>query len=95
MRCSGPSGSGARLVVRGPRVRQIYILALDSKSEPPTMTVDLDVEGCRYLEDRDTAAVLAGSRDRVTSFSERWTFALTGDADQPWRIAAVDSAPPA
>jgi predicted lipid-binding transport protein (Tim44 family) len=86
-----PGGPNTRLVVRGPQVKQIYILALDASAEPPTMTVDIDVEGCRYLEDRDTTAVLAGSRDRVTNFSERWTFALDGDAGQPWRIAAVSA----
>jgi predicted lipid-binding transport protein (Tim44 family) len=83
-----PSGR-TRLVVRGPRVKQIRIAGLDPAAEPPTMAVELDVEGRRYLEDRDTTAVVAGSRSRSTSFTEHWTFALDGDAAQPWRIAAV------
>ena len=45
-----------RLVVRGPRVRQIRITGLDAAAEPPTMTIDVELEGRRYIEDRDTAA---------------------------------------
>lgn len=83
-----PSGS-TRLVVRGPVVHRIRIVGLDAASEPPTMTVEVDVQGRRYLEDRDTTAVLAGSRSRATSFTERWTLTLNGDSAQPWRISAV------
>jgi predicted lipid-binding transport protein (Tim44 family) len=85
-----PSGK-TRLVVRGPRVKQIRVVGLDAASEPPTMTIEVDVEGPRYVEDRDTLAVVAGSRSRSTSFTEHWTFALDGDAAQPWRIAAVNA----
>jgi predicted lipid-binding transport protein (Tim44 family) len=53
------------------------------------MTIEVDITGRRYLEDRDTTAVLAGSRSRPSSFTERWTFALTGDEAQPWRITAT------
>jgi predicted lipid-binding transport protein (Tim44 family) len=83
-----PSGK-TRLVVRGPRVKQIRVAGLDAATEPPTMTVEVDVEGRRYLEDRDTTRVVAGSRSRSTSFSEHWVFALDGNAAQPWRIVAV------
>jgi predicted lipid-binding transport protein (Tim44 family) len=55
------------------------------------MSVEVDVTGCRYLEDRDTAAVIAGSRTRTTTFTEHWTFALDGDNAQPWRIAVAAS----
>ena len=44
------------------------------------MTLEVDLSGRRYLENRDTTAVLAGSRTRVTSFTERWTMSVTGDA---------------
>jgi predicted lipid-binding transport protein (Tim44 family) len=54
------------------------------------MTLEVELTGRRYLEDRATTAVLAGSRRRATSFTERWTFALGGDDKQPWRIVAVD-----
>jgi predicted lipid-binding transport protein (Tim44 family) len=83
-----PSGR-ARLVVRGPRVKAIRVTGLDAGAEPPTMTLEVDVEGRRYLEDRDTTEVLAGSRSRRTRFTERWKFALTDDPRQPWRIATA------
>jgi predicted lipid-binding transport protein (Tim44 family) len=53
----------------------------------------MDVSGRRYVEDRDTAAVLDGSRERATTFTERWTLALAGDDANPWRI--VDARAPA
>jgi predicted lipid-binding transport protein (Tim44 family) len=84
-----PGGDHTRLVVRGPTVRRIRIVALDAGAEPPRMSVEVEVEGRRYLEDRDTTAVLAGSPSRPTTFIEHWTFALDGDAQQPWRIAVV------
>jgi predicted lipid-binding transport protein (Tim44 family) len=52
------------------------------------MDLEVDVEGRRYLEDRDTTTVLAGSRARLVSFTEHWTFALTDNPQQPWRIVA-------
>ncbi len=78
-----------RLVVRGLEVRHIQIASLDAAAEPPTMTIDVELSGRRYLEDRDTAAVVSGSRSRAVKFTERWILALDGPADQPWRIAAV------
>lgn len=84
-----PGGSKTRLVVRGPQVRKIRIVGLDAAAVPPTMSIEVDLEGRRYLEDRDTTAVLAGSQSRPTTFTEHWMFALDGDAKQPWRIAVV------
>lgn len=84
-----PGGEQTRLVVRGPQVRRIRIVALDAAASPPTMSIEVDLEGRRYLEDRDTTAVLAGSPSRVSRFTEHWTFALDGDERQPWRIALV------
>ena len=55
-------------------------------AKPPTMSIEVDLTGRRYIEDRDTTAVLAGSRSRATSFTEHWTFALDGDAAQPWLL---------
>ncbi|MDA8069771.1 MAG: hypothetical protein M0T77_14365, partial [Actinomycetota bacterium] len=83
-----PSGS-SRLVVRGPQVMRIRIVALAADADPPTMTVDVDLRGRRYIEDRDTTKVLAGSATRPVGFTERWTLALSGDDAQPWRIVAV------
>lgn len=84
----GDPSRRTRLVVRGPHVREIRVAGLDAAATPPTMTVEVDVEGCRYRQDRDTAAVLAGSRTRRSEFTERWTFALDGDEAQPWRVSA-------
>jgi predicted lipid-binding transport protein (Tim44 family) len=82
-------GHRTRLVVRGPEVRKIRIEALDAGAQPPTMTIEVELHGRRYIEDRDTAAVLSGSQSRATTFTEQWTFALDGDARQPWLLSAV------
>jgi predicted lipid-binding transport protein (Tim44 family) len=87
----GDPSARTRLVVRGLEVKHIQIAALDAATEPPTMTIDVELVGRRYLEDRDTAAVVAGSQSRATTFTERWTLALDGPAEQPWRIAGVGS----
>ena len=86
---AGDTSGAVRMVVRGPVVNRIRIVSLDAGAEPPTMTVEVDLTGRRYVENRDTAAVVAGSRTRKTSFTERWTLSLTGDEAQPWRITAV------
>jgi predicted lipid-binding transport protein (Tim44 family) len=86
---AGDTSGSIRLVVRGPVVNRIRIVSLDAAAEPPTMTIEVDLTGRRYVENRDTTAVLAGSRTRKTSFTERWTMSLTGDARQPWRITGV------
>jgi predicted lipid-binding transport protein (Tim44 family) len=86
---AGDASGRTRMVVRGPVVNRIRIVGLDAAATPPTMTVEVDLTGRRYLEDRDTTAVLAGSRSRSSSFTERWTMTLDGDQAQPWRITAV------
>jgi predicted lipid-binding transport protein (Tim44 family) len=73
-------------VVRGPRVRSVTIEALDAHAEPPRMTVAVEAEGRRYVEDRDTARVVSGDPSKVTRFIEQWTLALDGDDANPWRI---------
>lgn len=83
-----PSGK-TRLVVRGPQVRKIRIVSLEPKSDPPSMQLEIELEGRRYIEDRDTRAVLSGSRARRARFVERWTMGLSDDKDQPWRIISV------
>ncbi len=87
----GDPSEQTRLVVRGPQVRQIRIVALDPASEPPTMTIEVDLTGRRYIEERDTTRIVSGSQSKATNFTERWTLALDGDASQPWRIASVGS----
>jgi hypothetical protein len=87
----GDPSERTRLVVRGPQVKQIRIAALDAGAEPPTLTIDVDLRGRRYIEDRDTTKVVSGNPARETSFTDRWTLALSGEAAQPWRIVAVGS----
>jgi predicted lipid-binding transport protein (Tim44 family) len=80
-----PRGTNTRLVVRGPRLEALKIAGLEGS----TFTVEAELSGRRYLEDRDTAAVLEGSKDRATTFTERWTLALGDDPATPWRIVAT------
>jgi predicted lipid-binding transport protein (Tim44 family) len=81
----GDPARKTRLVVRGPRLTNLRITGLRA----PTMTVEADVSGRRYREDRDTLALLEGSRDRDAKFAVRWTLQLTDDADAPWRLVAA------
>jgi predicted lipid-binding transport protein (Tim44 family) len=90
----GDPSQRTRLVVRGPKVRQIKIVGLNAGADPPTMSIEVELEGRRYVEDRQTTAIVAGSQTHATSFTERWTFALDGDSRQPWRIAAVGAPVP-
>jgi predicted lipid-binding transport protein (Tim44 family) len=82
----GDTSRRTRLVVRGPRVKRIRIAAVEVERVPATMTIEVELGGSRYVEDRDTAAVLSGSKDSATTFTERWTLALDGPDDAPWRI---------
>ncbi len=91
----GDSSRRTRLVVRGARVRRIEIAGLQVEREPATMTVVVEVGGRRYVEDRDTAAVLSGSRDAAATFTETWTLALEGPGGAPWRLVSAAGAPTA
>jgi predicted lipid-binding transport protein (Tim44 family) len=85
----GDESRKTRLVVRGAGVRRIRIAGVDVGSEPATMTVDVEVAGRRYIEDRDTAAVVSGSKDRASSWTERWTLDLSGAAETPWVLRSA------
>ena len=87
----GDASRATRLVVRGPRVKRIAIAAVDVDQQPATMTIAVELGGRRYVEDRDTAAVLSGSKDAASSSVERWTLALSGPADAPWQLVAAAS----
>jgi predicted lipid-binding transport protein (Tim44 family) len=82
----GDATRETRLVVRGPRVKRIRIAAVQVEEVPATMSIEVELGGRRYVEDRDTASVLSGSKDSATTFTERWTLALDGPGDAPWRI---------
>jgi predicted lipid-binding transport protein (Tim44 family) len=88
----GDPSAMTRVVVRGLQVDKITIVALDAAATPPTMTIEVHLAGRRYIENRDTLALVSGSQSKVTKFTERWILALDGPAVQPWRIAAVASA---
>jgi predicted lipid-binding transport protein (Tim44 family) len=83
------AGRKTRLVVRGPRVKRIRIDAVAVEQLPATMTVEVELGGRRYVEDRDTTTVMSGSKDSATTFTECWTLALDGPADAPWRIVTA------
>src|SRR5215213_5354855 len=85
----GDATRSTRLVVRGPLVKRIRIAAVQVDQVPATMTVDLELAGRRYVEDRDTAAVVTGSKDSAATFTQRWTLALDGPPDAPWRIVGI------
>ena len=82
--------------MRGPQLRRLAITALHTDGPQPRMEVEAVLSGRRYIEDRDTAAVLSGDKDREREFTERWTFALVGSAEIPWRlISGRSGSPPA
>ena len=57
--------------------------------KPGARPVVVRYAGVWYREDRDTQAVVAGSRDRPTERRERWTLALVDDPEVPWRLVAA------
>jgi predicted lipid-binding transport protein (Tim44 family) len=85
----GDAQRRTRLVVRGPRVEGVRIERVDAQAQPARMEVTLTVHGRRYREDRASAAIVEGSRDREASFAEHWILALDGPGDAPWRVAGV------
>jgi predicted lipid-binding transport protein (Tim44 family) len=85
----GDPSEKTRLVIRGPAAEEIRITGLDAQADPPTMSLELRLAGCRYIENRDTTEVVSGSASHRRRFSEHWTMGLTGDKEQPWRIVAV------
>jgi predicted lipid-binding transport protein (Tim44 family) len=80
-----------RLVVRGLVLKKLRIAAIDTKTTPATMTVEAEVTGRRYRENRDTTTVVDGSKDEETTFSETWTMALDGNDETPWRLVGSAS----
>jgi predicted lipid-binding transport protein (Tim44 family) len=87
----GDPSHRSRLVVRGLQLRALRITGVDAATDPPSMTVEAEIAGCRYIEDRDTTNVLSGSKDREAVFTERWRLVLDGRDDTPWRIARSDA----
>ena len=90
-----PEGERTRLVVRGGRMRAVRITALDAGSDPARMSIEVDVSGRRYVENRDTVALVSGSKDDEIPFTERWTMALSGPEEAPWQIVEAGTSPAA
>lgn len=84
-----PSGR-TRLVVRGPKLQRLRIVALDPTAEPPAMIVEAEITGRRYVENRDTTTLVWGSKNEEAVFFERWRMALSNDEDTPWVIAGPE-----
>jgi predicted lipid-binding transport protein (Tim44 family) len=81
------------VVVRGPRLKKIKIRRVDVGREPAAMELQVDVFGPRYVEDRDTAAVVRGDKNGPQLFVEQWLLTLDGPDDSPWRLAEAAAAP--
>ena len=76
-----------RLVVRGPRVKRIRIAAVQVEQVPATMTVERGAgRTAATWRTATRPTVVSGSKDSAATFTERWTLALDGPADAPWRI---------
>lgn len=88
----GDASEKTRLVVRGPVLEALRIAELDKDAEPPAFTVEATLRGRRYVEDRDTLALVSGSRDSEVTFTERWRLALDGTGPMPWRLTAASAA---
>ena len=89
---AGDSSKRTRLVVRGPVLKSLRIARIDTHGTPPTMTVEAEVTGRRYREDRDTTTVVEGSKDKERTFTEQWTMALDGNDKTPWRLVGSATA---
>jgi predicted lipid-binding transport protein (Tim44 family) len=81
----GDPSHTTRLVVRGPRMESLRITGIEGR----TMIVEAAMRGRRYRENRDTLALVEGSRDRDARFTERWTLTLTDDPETPWRVTGA------
>jgi len=89
---AGDESKSTRLVVRGPVLKSVRIVRIDTQGTRPTMTVEAEVTGRRYRENRDTTTVVEGSKDKERTFTEHWTMALDGNDKTPWRLVGSSTA---
>ncbi len=87
-----PNGPKTRLVIRGPKMRLATVSKLAVK-DPIRVAIDAKVTGVRYIEDRDTVDVLAGAKDRETTFTQRFVLQLDDDPERPWKLVAAGERP--
>jgi predicted lipid-binding transport protein (Tim44 family) len=73
-------------------LKSLRIAAVNAQATPPTMTIEAELTGRRYRENRDTTTVIDGSKDKATTFTESWTMALDGNDETPWRLVGSASA---
>lgn len=78
-----------RTVVRGPRIEEVVIDRVDGSTAPPRIEVSIRHRARWYREDRDTQAVVAGSRTKEQERTERWAFRLDDDAERPWLLISA------
>ena len=89
---AGDQNQKTRVVVRGPRVKRIHSAEVDVSRQPATMTIEVELGGRRYVEDRDTAAVVSGDKNSATTFTERWVLALHVSDAHPWQLVDTSAA---
>jgi hypothetical protein len=87
-----PNGSKTRLVIRGPKMAKATVSKLAAK-DPIKIAIDAKVTGVRYIEDRDTVDVVAGAKDRETTFIQRFILQLDDDPARPWKLVAAGEMP--
>src|SRR5436305_2336640 len=68
--------------------RRVQIEALHTESDPPTISVTLQLHGQRWLA-TDHGTRLSGSRIRHRDFTEHWTLRLAQSTSCPWRLTEV------
>ena len=87
-----PNGPKTRLVIRGPKMAKATVSKLAAK-DPIKIAIDAKVTGVRYIEDRDTVNVVAGAKDRETTFIQRFILQLDDDPARPWKLVAAGEMP--
>jgi hypothetical protein len=87
-----PRGPKTRLVIRGPKMAKATVSKLAAK-DPIKIAIDAKVTGVRYIEDRDTVAVVAGTKDREATFIQRFVLQLDDDPARPWKLVAAGEMP--
>jgi hypothetical protein len=70
------------------QARRVQITALDRGSEPPTVSVTVQLHGRSWLAD-DWGIKISGSKRRHRDFSEQWTLRLDPSTQCPWRLNDV------
>lgn len=92
---AGDTSRATRLVVRGVGVRGIHPVGLDTDATPPTVTVEIDLYGVAYVEDRATTDVVTGDKVDPGRIRERWVLTLDEGVETRWRLTGAALSPTA